>query len=89
MWALIGEQDVYDDDHTCFQCFHSKEEIVALFSDAKLAAKYIQKARLKNVSRWRRLGERTFRAKSLLCNFVYARIEPYYEPDYPVDPEIK
>ena len=68
---------------------HEETEIVALFSTEEAARKYIKKATLKNPQR--RCGftpAKVFRKASLLSGYDYAEVEPWGEPDYPLDPEI-
>ena len=68
---------------------HEETEIVALFSTEKAARRYIKKATLKNAQRVRGFEPaKVFRKTSLLSGYDYAEVEPWDEPDYPLDPEI-
>lgn len=68
---------------------HEETEIVALFSTEAAARRYIKKATLKNPQPRRGFEPaKVFRKTSLLWRYDYAEVEPWGEPDYPLDPEI-
>lgn len=66
----------------------TEEEVVALFTEEKLAKEYIEKARLKTPKRESFSGTVSFRENTLLAGCESAYVQTHYPLDVPVDPTL-
>jgi hypothetical protein len=88
-YALIAEyNDVYQEKIGESFLDHHSEEIVALFDDEQDAKNYIKESKLKQPKRQAFSSPIIFKSKSLLSCAESARVEPYGEPEYPLNPKL-